>query len=116
MNISALSSFQTGAAARESPSGAPTGQAQQRANIGGGSGLSGGGASIWDVLEKLAKLKQEAIDKADGIAKSMSADDNEATKAQKQRELAKATAFIEDIQKKIEKMTETAHTTSSSRL
>lgn len=78
---------------------------------------SGGGAvSIWDVLEKLAKLKQEAVEKADGIASSMSADDDEATKAMKQRELAKATAFIEDIQKKIEKMTETAHTTSSSRL
>lgn len=76
----------------------------------------GGAVSIWDVLEKLAKLKQEAIEKADDIAKSMSADDDEATKAQKQRELAKATAFIEDIQKKIEKMTETAHTTSSSRL
>lgn len=72
--------------------------------------------SIWDVLEKLAKLKQEAIEKADSIAKTMSADDDEATKAQKQRELAKATAFIEDVQKKIEKMTETAHTTSSSRL
>lgn len=72
--------------------------------------------SIWDVLEKLAKLKQEAIEKADSIAQTMSADDDEATKAQKQRELAKATAFIEDIQKKIEKMTETAHTTSNSRL
>lgn len=75
-----------------------------------------GAASIWDVLEKLARLKQEAINKADGIANTMSADDDEATKAQKQRELAKATAFIEDIQKKIEKMTEVAHTTSNSRL
>jgi len=72
--------------------------------------------SIWDVLEKLAKLKQEAIEKADSIANTMSADDDEATKAQKQRELAKATAFIEDVQKKIEKMTETAHTTSNTRL
>ena len=80
------------------------------------SGTGVGAASIWDVLEKLAKLKQEAINKADGIANTMSADDDEATKAQKQRELAKATAFIEDVQKKIEKMTEVAHTTSNSRL
>jgi len=117
MNISQISTSFNSASGMEDASAAMRGGNRPFGGSGAlGSLAGGGGASLWELLTKLADKKQEAVDKADSVVDRMSADDNEATKSRHQRDLSMATSYIESLQKMVEKVTEVTHTTSNGRL